>query len=78
MRSGGTLQAVSASSNRTKGDKDPTQWLPKRNVCSYAVRWAAIKYRWGLTIDTAEKRELAHLFAGTCGTATISIPPAGH
>jgi hypothetical protein len=50
----------------------------ERNVCSYAVRWVAIKYRWSLTIHTAEKRELAHLFAGTCGTARISVPPAGH
>ena len=64
-----TLQAVSASSNRSKGDRDPAQWLPKRDVCTYAVRWVAIKYRWSLTVDATEKTRLV-----TCSLAPVATP----
>jgi hypothetical protein len=72
-----TLQAVSAGSNRSKGDRDPAEWLPARNLCTYAVRWVAVKYRWSLSIDTAEQRELGRLLRGTCGQARLSLPPLG-
>lgn len=49
------LKAVSAHSNRQKGDKDPAQWQPTYNKCVYVKDWVAIKYRWKLTIDKAEK-----------------------
>ena len=32
-----SLRAVSASSNRSKGDRDPAEWLPKRKVCTYVA-----------------------------------------
>jgi hypothetical protein len=72
-----TLQAVSASSNRSKGDRDPAQWLPARNVCTYAVRWVAVKYRWSLSVDMAEQRQLGRLLSGTCGDAKLGLPPLG-
>jgi Protein of unknown function (DUF1524) len=75
---GFTLQAVSAHSNRSKGDRDPAQWLPARSVCTYAVRWVAIKYRWALTVDAAEKTTLARLLTGACGNTKIALPPRGH
>ena len=32
-----SLIAVSASSNRSKSDRDPSDWLPSENLCLYAV-----------------------------------------
>lgn len=55
-----SLIAVSATSNRAKGDQDPYLWMPtNRNYwCQYVSDWIAVKYRWGLTIDSTEKRDL--------------------
>ena len=61
----GSLLAVTASSNRSKGDSDPTTWMPVPSAaCDYAQRWVAVKYRWSLTVDSAEKRVL---------TSTLSV-----
>lgn len=52
-----SLIAVSASSNRSKGDKDPAQWLPpiRSYWCTYLKDWVGVKYRWGLSVDAKEK-----------------------
>ena len=60
----GALIAVSASSNRSKSDRDPAEWLPERGVCAYAKTWIAIKFRWRLAVDTTEKSELTRILAG--------------
>ena len=54
------LIAVSAASNRTKSDQDPSQWLPPSAAfrCTYASMWVAVKARWWLTIDAAEQAAL--------------------
>ena len=57
----GSLIAVSASSNRSKGDRDPAEWMPARNRCAYAKTWIAVKYRWRLTVDAAEKAALRRI-----------------
>jgi hypothetical protein len=74
-----TLQAVSIHANRIKLDYDPAQWLPPRTAarCTYAVRWVAIKYRWGLSVDTAERNRLASLLTGSCGATRLAVPPRG-
>ena len=72
-----SLDAVSAHSNRSKGDRDPAHWLPIRSVCAYAIHWVAIKYRWRLTIDTAERATLARLLAGSCGAIRVPLPSRG-
>jgi hypothetical protein len=69
-----TLDAVTAHSNRSKGDRDPAAWLPPRNHCAYAIHWVAIKYRWGLSIDSTERTELAKILVGTCGARTVPLP----
>ena len=53
---GGTLIAVSASANRSKGDKDPAQWLPLNAAyrCEYVRTWLAVKAEWEPLMDTAE------------------------
>ncbi|MFS0885092.1 DUF1524 domain-containing protein [Aeromicrobium sp. 179-A 4D2 NHS] len=70
-----SLVAVSASSNRSKGDKDPAEWLPPLSVCRYVTEWVSVKYRWGLTIDTTEKAALVRQ-AAPCpqNTKSISMP----
>jgi Protein of unknown function (DUF1524) len=61
------LIAVSASSNRSKGDDDPAQWTPpnQNTWCIYAREWIWVKHSYGLTTDSAEKGALQSLL-GTC------------
>jgi hypothetical protein len=70
-----SLIAVSASSNRSKSDKDPSEWLPPLAGfhCAYAVRWVAVKYRWKLHVDPAERTALQTILNG-CPRAAILIP----
>jgi hypothetical protein len=59
------LVAVSASSNRSKGDQDPSTWKPERTQvwCEYAQDWIAVKAKWKLTVTTAEKSALTDMLA---------------
>ncbi|WP_419819307.1 cell wall-binding repeat-containing protein [Glaciibacter flavus] len=63
-----TLVMVTAGVNTAKSDKDPTAWLPPvtENRCQYASDWIAVKYRWNLTIDPAEKAALTSVIATDC------------
>ncbi|RLV51243.1 HNH endonuclease [Nocardioides mangrovicus] len=67
-----TLAAVSASSNRSKGDRDPAEWLPADDDCAYVEHWVAVKIRWGLTQDSAEKAAISDQ-AASCGNPTITV-----
>lgn len=51
------LIAVDKSANRSKGDKDPSDWLPpnKKYQCDYIKIWQKIKKRWKLSMDGKEK-----------------------
>ncbi len=70
------LFAVTASSNRSKGDQDPAEWLPplKSDRCTYVVDWVAVKIRWGLSVDPTERRALLADAAGCGNTRIPSIP----
>ena len=48
------LIAVSASTNRSKGDKDPSLWMPSENQCQYLNFWVQVKLKHGLTADKIE------------------------
>lgn len=65
-----TLLAVSASSNRSKGDQDPAQWMPQERGCSYVKRWVTVKMRWTLSVDAREHDFLTRM-ARTCPSTTI-------
>lgn len=54
------LLAVSASSNRSKGDQDPSTWKPpaRESWCEYAVDWVTVKSYWKLTVTEKEKAAL--------------------
>ncbi len=69
----GSLIAVTASSNRSKSDKDPASWLPSNDsyLCQYSYDWLAVKYRWSLTIDSDEALALAKLVPNCRGDYQI-------
>jgi len=52
------LIAVTASTNRSKGDKDPVRWMPQLNKCEYTNNWIKIKDKYDLTVDKNEARIL--------------------
>jgi hypothetical protein len=60
------LIAVSATSNRAKGDQDPSQWKPANQAywCQYAESWVTVKHYWRLTVTTAEKAALTDMLEG--------------
>ena len=49
-----SLLAVTASLNRSKGDKDVAGWLPAKAQCAYISNWIAVKWRFELTVDPIE------------------------
>jgi len=55
------LLAVTAKSNRGKGDQDPAKWKPPVEAywCTYAQHWIAVKITYKLTADQAEYDALA-------------------
>ena len=73
------LVAVTDNVNQSKGDRDPAAWMPPLAgvECRYASDWVVVKYRWDLSIDTAERDALAGLLAGSCGSATVTVPAKG-
>ncbi|MFH9229023.1 HNH endonuclease family protein [Streptomyces lydicus] len=72
-----SLVAVSLGPNRTKGDKDPAEWMPpaKDATCTYATDWVAAKLRWKLTADRTETKALRTI-AADCKGSTVSFTPA--
>jgi hypothetical protein len=70
-----SLIAVTAHTNRSKGDREPQSWLPPRKSldCRYLSWWVAVKWRWRLTVDRPEKRFLVgHL--RSCGWPKVAKP----
>jgi hypothetical protein len=61
------LIAVSASSNRSKSDRDPAEWKPPsvEYWCQYASDWVTVKVTWGLSADEAEVEALQEMLV-TC------------
>ena len=71
------LTAVSASSNRSKGSRDPAGWKPSDSSvwCRYASDWVAVKEVWGLTADRAEIRALEEMLDTCDSDVTITTIP---
>ena len=67
------LIAVTLSTNRSKGDKDPALWMPAKEQCTYTQNWIAIKTKYSLTIDTKEATKLNTLIS-TCGPSVTNKP----
>lgn len=67
-----SLIAVSASSNRSKGDQDPAEWMPDLGRCRYVRGYVAVKLRWELSVDRPEKRFLRKT-ARRCPERTLKV-----
>ena len=61
-----SLRAVTATSNRSKGDKDPAEWMPPLASfrCTYAAQWVVVKFRWSLSVDANERAALTTALTG--------------
>jgi hypothetical protein len=57
------LIAVTDNVNQAKGDKSPDQWKPPTVSywCTYASMWVAVKYKFKLTVNSAEKTSLTDM-----------------
>jgi len=51
------LKVMDDSSNASKSDKDPSEWLPPNESyhCDYVKNWVEVKTLYGLTVDEDEK-----------------------
>ena len=69
------LIAVSASSNRSKGADDPSEWLPPNDeaLCTYLAWWTTIKFRWDLNMDQLEHDAIAQRAETTCADTQINL-----
>lgn len=58
-----TLIAVYKGANRSKGDRDPANWLPKNEkfVCEYVTIWTSVKRKWQLNYDKDEYLKIEEL-----------------
>jgi hypothetical protein len=72
-----SLIGVSASQNRSKGDRDPAVWLPKNTAyhCQYVTTWVAVKYRWSLSVDPAEKAAITKILNACPPESIVIVPP---
>ena len=71
-----SLRAVTNYVNRSKGDRDPDSWIPPYHaaVCTYLVGWVAVKLRWGLSVDSAEKSSITSSWR-SAGCSNRANPP---
>ncbi|NGO86261.1 HNH endonuclease family protein [Streptomyces sp. 196(2019)] len=63
------LLAVSAATNRSKGDQGPDEWQPpsKAYWCTYSRAWVSVKASYELSVTEAEKETLTEML-DTCGS----------
>ena len=66
------LIAVTLSTNRSKSDRDISEWVPKIDTCMYVKNWVAIKVRYSLTYDVKEAKSLTGYFE-TCKFGDIPV-----
>ncbi|MFD8326048.1 HNH endonuclease family protein [Streptomyces lydicus] len=61
------LLAVSAASNRSKGDQGPDEWQPPAKTfwCTYGRAWTSVKATYALSVTQAEKEKLTEML-DTC------------
>lgn len=66
------LIAVTGSSNRSKSDQDPADWLPinEKYKCQYISNWVSIKIRWSLSVD---EKELSVIKSIKCPKIKITV-----
>ncbi|MFE7629228.1 HNH endonuclease family protein [Kocuria sp. NPDC057446] len=70
-----TLSAQTSQLNSAKQARGPESWMPSKHRCAYVGEWVAVKHRWGLKADSAEKAELVRL-AASCPNVTVKVARA--
>ena len=70
-----SLVGVTDSVNQSKGDQDVAQWQPQFSKCRYLREWVAVKHRWRMSVNSAEKSAMTNL-AATCTNSTITVTRA--
>lgn len=75
IEDGDNLQVASSSSNQSKSDKDPAEWLPENDLalCWYLVEWSRLKLVWDLSMDESEYQVVSGLLS-SCSAASSSMP----
>lgn len=70
-----SLIAVTASTNRSKSDSDPADWMPPAvgYQCTYATQWVVVKHRWSLAVDPREQTALQSTIQD-CGDPVVTVP----
>jgi len=69
-----SLIAVTAGQNRSKSDRDPSNWLPPQTQyrCTYLADWVAIKAQWKLSMDQSEFGRIKNVLTASCGSTTVA------
>ncbi|MEO7980352.1 MAG: metallophosphoesterase, partial [Sporichthyaceae bacterium] len=69
------LVVVTPAARRLRVGADARDWHParQRDTCRYLARWVAVKHRWGLVVDPAERRFLARKLK-SCGWPRVLRP----
>ncbi|MEZ0577520.1 HNH endonuclease family protein [Nocardioides sp. MH1] len=70
-----TLVGVTDTVNQAKGDQDIAEWQPTYDKCRYLREYVAVKIRWRLSVNSAEKTAMQNLAAG-CTNSTITVTRA--
>jgi len=70
-----SLVGVTDNVNQAKGAQDPAEWMPQYDTCRYLREFVAVKIRWRLTVDSAEKSAIQSLASG-CTNSTITVTRA--
>ncbi|MPZ94650.1 MAG: DUF1524 domain-containing protein [Propionibacteriales bacterium] len=69
------LVGVTDNVNQAKGDQDPSTWMPQYDKCRYLREFVAVKVRWRLRVDSAEKSAMTSIANG-CTNTTITVTRA--
>lgn len=70
-----SLVAVTDNVNQSKGDSDPAEWLPQYSRCLYVKQYTAVKLRWSLKVNAAEKQALTRI-ASQCSNDVLRVRKA--
>nr|WP_227870148.1 MULTISPECIES: HNH endonuclease family protein [Streptomyces] len=61
------LIVASQSSNSSKGDQDPADWMPRTEYrCTYTRMWIRVKHSYDLKVDSGEKSALQSALNSYC------------
>jgi len=69
------LTLASPKVNRwQKSDRDAAEWMPDHSRCWYAGRIIAVKQKWGLSVDQAEREALETYIAACMKGWSMEFP----